>query len=68
MQYMEKEQLDIWKLTRPGDRIVDIGKSAYYTLKPLHNTCCVARMGIHQKLTKTHFKFPWLGNALTTKK
>jgi CP2 transcription factor len=26
LQYMEKEQLDVWKLTRPGERIVDIGK------------------------------------------
>jgi len=25
LQYMEKEQLDVWKLTRPGERIVDIG-------------------------------------------
>jgi len=25
LQYMEKAQLDVWKLTRPGERIVDIG-------------------------------------------
>lgn len=25
LQYMEKEQLEVWKLTRPGERIVDIG-------------------------------------------
>lgn len=24
LQYMEKEQLEVWKLTRPGERIVDI--------------------------------------------
>jgi len=26
LQYVEKEQLDVWKLTRPGERIVDIGQ------------------------------------------
>jgi len=26
---MEKEQLDVWKLTRPGERIVDIGNSEH---------------------------------------
>jgi len=25
LQYMEREQLDIWRQTRPGERIVDIG-------------------------------------------
>jgi len=30
LQYMEKEQLDVWKLTRPGERIVDIGDSLSY--------------------------------------
>ena len=29
LQYMEKEQLDVWKLTRPGERIVDIGNSEH---------------------------------------
>jgi len=25
LQYMEREQLDIWRQTRPGERIIDIG-------------------------------------------
>ena len=27
LQYMEKEQLDFWRQTRPGERIIDVGKS-----------------------------------------
>src|SRR6218665_1786957 len=31
LQYMEKEQLEVWKHTRPGERIVDIGKQLLRT-------------------------------------
>ena len=27
LQYMEREQLDIWRQTRPGERIIDVGPS-----------------------------------------
>jgi len=29
LQYVEKEQLDVWKLTRPGERIIDIGTTQH---------------------------------------
>ncbi len=25
LQYMEREQIDFWRQTRPGERIIDIG-------------------------------------------
>ena len=29
LQYMEREQLDIWRQTRPGERIIEIGLISY---------------------------------------
>lgn len=32
LQYMEREQIDSWRNTRPGERILDIGKNQLYLM------------------------------------